>query len=65
MCLELLVKQGWNPAISIEVVIQQIAASLTTGHGRVNFFQLNREYTLERAQQAMEALNLMPDTHRK
>lgn len=63
--MELLMDQGWIPALSIEAVILQIAATLVRGEGRINFAASKEEYTLERAQLGFEKLKSLPDRSRK
>jgi len=36
ICMELLTKQGWSPAYTIEAVIMQVTATLTKGDARIN-----------------------------
>lgn len=37
ICMELLTKQGWSSAYTIEAVILQIAATLVKGKARIQF----------------------------
>ena len=37
ICMELLTKQGWSSAYTIEAVIMQIAATLVKGKARIQF----------------------------
>ena len=37
ICMELLTKQGWSSAYSIESLIMQIMATLVKGKARINF----------------------------
>jgi len=37
ICMELLTKQGWSSAYSVEAVIMQIAATLVKGKARIQF----------------------------
>ena len=37
ICMELLTKQGWSSAYSLESVILQIAATLVKGKARIQF----------------------------
>nr|XP_034368308.1 ubiquitin-conjugating enzyme E2 Q2-like isoform X2 [Arvicanthis niloticus] len=49
LCMELLTKQGWSSAYSIESVIMQINATLVKGEARVSFGADKNEYDLETA----------------
>uniref|UniRef100_A0A8D2CYP9 Ubiquitin-conjugating enzyme E2 Q2 n=1 Tax=Sciurus vulgaris TaxID=55149 RepID=A0A8D2CYP9_SCIVU len=51
LCMELLTKQGWSSAYSIESVIMQINATLIKGKARVQFGANKNQYNLARAQQ--------------
>lgn len=62
--MELLVKNGWTSARTIEVLILEIAASLVSGEARVEF-GLTQPYTLGRAKAALKILNQLPDHQRK
>ncbi|VDM97917.1 unnamed protein product [Thelazia callipaeda] len=55
ICMELLTKQGWSSAYSIESLILQIAATLVKGKARINF-AVKGQYSLTRAQQAFTSL---------
>uniref|UniRef100_A0A915PJX8 UBC core domain-containing protein n=1 Tax=Setaria digitata TaxID=48799 RepID=A0A915PJX8_9BILA len=61
ICMELLTRQGWSSAYSIESLILQIAATLVKGKARINF-SIKGQYTLARAQQAF---SLLVQTHAK
>lgn len=37
LCMELLTKQGWSSAYSMENVLMQISSTLITGNARVDF----------------------------
>lgn len=37
ICMELLTKQGWSSAYTVEAVIMQIAATLVKGKARILF----------------------------
>lgn len=37
ICMELLTKQGWSSAYTVEAVIMQIAATLVKGKARIQF----------------------------
>ena len=52
ICTELLTKQGWSSAYSVESVIRQISATLVKGKARVQFGANKSQYSLTRAQQS-------------
>ncbi|XP_068595001.1 ubiquitin-conjugating enzyme E2 Q2-like isoform X4 [Brachionichthys hirsutus] len=56
LCMELLTKQGWSSAYSIESVIMQINATLVKGKARVQFGANKNQYNLVRAQQSYKSL---------
>ncbi|XP_046677592.1 ubiquitin-conjugating enzyme E2 Q2 isoform X1 [Homalodisca vitripennis] len=65
ICMELLTKQGWSSAYTVEAVIMQIAATLVKGKARIQFgaakvvTQVNSaqgQYSLARAQQSFKSL---------
>ncbi|NXX98712.1 UB2Q1 enzyme, partial [Centropus bengalensis] len=56
ICMELLTKQGWSSAYSIESVIMQISATLVKGKARVQFGANKNQYSLTRAQQSYRSL---------
>uniref|UniRef100_A0A3B3ZUL5 E2 ubiquitin-conjugating enzyme n=1 Tax=Periophthalmus magnuspinnatus TaxID=409849 RepID=A0A3B3ZUL5_9GOBI len=56
LCMELLTKQGWSSAYSIESVIMQINATLVKGKARVQFGANRNQYNLARAQQSYKSL---------
>ncbi|KAJ0002026.1 hypothetical protein NQD34_001822 [Periophthalmus magnuspinnatus] len=56
LCMELLTKQGWSSAYSIESVIMQINATLVKGKARVLFGANKNQYNLARAQQSYKSL---------
>ena len=37
ICMELLTKQGWSSAYTVEAIIMQIAATLVKGGARIHF----------------------------
>lgn len=37
LCMELLTKQGWSSAYSVESLIMQVAATLVKGKARISF----------------------------
>uniref|UniRef100_A0AC34QI53 UBC core domain-containing protein n=1 Tax=Panagrolaimus sp. JU765 TaxID=591449 RepID=A0AC34QI53_9BILA len=56
LCMELLTKQGWSSAYSIESLIMQIAATLVKGKARVAFDGKANTYSFSRAQQSFKSL---------
>ncbi|XP_075211604.1 ubiquitin-conjugating enzyme E2 Q2 [Lycorma delicatula] len=60
ICMELLTKQGWSSAYTVEAVIMQIAATLVKGKARIQFGTakvVNQgQYSLARAQQSFKSL---------
>ncbi|XP_035662684.1 ubiquitin-conjugating enzyme E2 Q2-like isoform X2 [Branchiostoma floridae] len=64
ICMELLTKQGWSSAYTIEAVIMQISATLVKGKARINFNanktpavrNPHNQYSLARAQQSFKSL---------
>ncbi|KAJ8788177.1 hypothetical protein J1605_005476 [Eschrichtius robustus] len=56
ICMELLTKQGWSSAYSIESVIMQISATRVKGKARVQFGANKSQYSPTRAQQAYKSL---------
>uniref|UniRef100_A0A670ZP54 UBC core domain-containing protein n=1 Tax=Pseudonaja textilis TaxID=8673 RepID=A0A670ZP54_PSETE len=56
ICMELLTKQGWSSAYSVESVIMQISATLVKGKARVQFGANKNQYSLTRAQQSYKSL---------
>ncbi|XP_055637599.1 ubiquitin-conjugating enzyme E2 Q2 isoform X2 [Toxorhynchites rutilus septentrionalis] len=56
ICMELLTKQGWSSAYTVEAVIMQIAATLVKGKARIQFGATKGQYSLARAQQSFKAL---------
>ncbi|XP_067878881.1 ubiquitin-conjugating enzyme E2 Q1 isoform X2 [Heterodontus francisci] len=56
ICMELLTKQGWSSAYSIESVIMQISATLVKGKARIQFGANKSQYSLTRAQQSYKSL---------
>ncbi|CAI4225380.1 unnamed protein product [Auanema sp. JU1783] len=55
ICMELLTKQGWSSAYSVESVVLQIAATLVKGKARIQFDNKG-QYSLARAQQSFKSL---------
>lgn len=61
ICMELLTKQGWSSAYTVEAVIMQIAATLVKGKARIQFgptkvLTTQGQYSLARAQQSFKSL---------
>nr|CAH7728147.1 unnamed protein product [Callosobruchus chinensis] len=63
ICMELLTKQGWSSAYTVEAVIMQISATLVKGKARIQFggaakvcSQHGGQYSLARAQQSFKSL---------
>lgn len=63
--MELLLKQGWSSAYTVETVIVQVAATIVKGKGRVDFSASSSEYTLARAQNGFKQLQDMSDDGRE
>lgn len=55
ICMELLTKQGWTSAYSVEALILQIAATLVKGKARIQF-EAKGQYSMVKAQQAFNSL---------
>ncbi|KAH9497172.1 ubiquitin-conjugating enzyme [Dermatophagoides farinae] len=56
LCMELLTKQGWSSAYSMEAIILQISATLVKGKARITFNGHRGQYSLSRAQQSFRSL---------
>lgn len=60
ICMELLTKQGWSSAYTVEAVIMQIAATLVKGKARIVLNSTKvvsqGQYSLARAQQSFRSL---------
>lgn len=60
ICMELLTKQGWSSAYTVEAVIMQISATLVKGKARIQFgapkLCSQGQYSLARAQQSFKSL---------
>nr|CAB3267450.1 ubiquitin-conjugating enzyme E2 Q2 [Phallusia mammillata] len=56
ICMELLTKQGWSSAYSIESLIMQIMATLVKGKAKIEFSAPSSSYSLSRAQQSFHKL---------
>ena len=50
--MELLTRQGWSSAYSVESLLFQIVATLCKADARIDFNSLNETFSLQRAQQA-------------
>ena len=57
ICMELLTKQGWSSACSVESVILQIAVTLVRGKARIDFNNKLEAYSLSRAQHSFKAIS--------
>jgi len=55
LCMEILTKNGWSSAYSIESLITQISATLVKGKARISFDSKN-SYSLIKAQQSFKSL---------
>jgi len=60
ICMELLTKQGWSSAYTVEAIILQISATLVKGKARIQFASSKAKstqlYTLQRAEQSYKSL---------
>lgn len=56
ICMELLTKQGWSSAYTVEALIMQISATLVKGKARIQFGATKGQYTLAKAQQSFKSL---------
>ncbi|XP_013788058.1 ubiquitin-conjugating enzyme E2 Q1-like isoform X1 [Limulus polyphemus] len=58
ICMELLTKQGWSSAYTVEAIILQIAATLVKGKARVKFVgtKVPAQYSLAHAQKSFRSL---------
>jgi len=56
ICMELLTKQGWSSAYSIESLIVQIMATMAKGKARIKFGQSANQYSLARAKTSYRKL---------
>ena len=54
--MELLTKQGWSSAYTVEAIILQISATLVKGKARIQFNGNKGQYSLARAQQSFKSL---------
>lgn len=56
ICMELLTRQGWSSAYTVEAIILQIAATLVKGKARIQFSGNKAQYSLSRAQASFKSL---------
>lgn len=56
LCMELLTKQGWTSAYTVEAIIMQITATLVKGKARINQGAYKGQYSLSRAKQSFKSL---------
>lgn len=56
ICMELLTKQGWSSAYTIEALIMQIGATLVAGKSRISFGSHASQYSLGSAQESYKRL---------
>ncbi|PAV89996.1 hypothetical protein WR25_06624 [Diploscapter pachys] len=57
ICMEVLTKQGWSSAYSVESLILQIAATLVRGKARIQFDgKSSQQYSMAKAQLAYKNL---------
>jgi len=56
ICMELLTRQGWSSAYTMEALILQISATLVKGKARIQFSATKGQYSLARAQQSFKSL---------
>ncbi|CAF0918188.1 unnamed protein product [Rotaria sp. Silwood1] len=52
ICMELLTRQGWSSAYSVESLLLQIIATLCKAGARIDLSSLTESFSLQRAQQA-------------
>lgn len=64
MCMELLMTQGWSSVYTAEAVILQVAATIVTGKGRVNFQMVGVRNSLVKARNGFNYLLGIPDRGR-
>lgn len=64
MCMELLMNEGWSSVYTAEAVILQVAATIVTGKGRVNFQLVGTRNSLMNARTGFEFLKRIPDRSR-
>jgi len=56
ICMELLTKQGWSSAYTIEALLMQIGATLVAGKARISFGSHSSQYSMDSAKQAYKQL---------
>ncbi|KAL3078753.1 hypothetical protein niasHS_014535 [Heterodera schachtii] len=57
LCMELLTKQGWTSAYSVESLVTQLGATLVKGNARISFERnAHINYSLAKAQQSFRSL---------
>ncbi|CAF4406502.1 unnamed protein product [Rotaria sp. Silwood2] len=57
ICMELLTRQGWSSAYSVESLLFQIVATLCKAGARIDLSSLNESFSLQRAQQAFRHIS--------
>jgi len=57
ICMELLTRQGWSSAYSVESLLFQIVATLCKAGARIDLSSLNESFSLQRAQQAFRPIS--------
>ncbi|CAF0939707.1 unnamed protein product [Adineta steineri] len=57
ICMELLTRQGWSSAYSVESLLFQIVATLCKAGARIDLSSLNESFSLHRAQQAFRHIS--------
>lgn len=65
ICMELLTKQGWSSAYTIEALIMQIAATLVKGKARVNLGNVKNVHGLYTFQKAQATFKSLSQIHEK
>lgn len=65
ICMELLTKQGWSSAYTIEALIMQIAATLVKGKARVNLGSVKNVHGLYTFQKAQATFKSLSQIHEK
>jgi ubiquitin-conjugating enzyme E2 Q len=55
--MELLTRQGWSSAYSVESLLFQIVATLCKAGARIDLTSLNESFSLQRAQQAFRHIS--------
>jgi len=57
ICMELLTRQGWSSAYSVESLLFQIVATLCKASARIDLGSLTESFSLQRAQQAFRHIS--------